>query len=171
MFLLGTCFVLLEWLHQFPVLTGKAFTFDHVSGVERRKSELDFGRRLRSGNFEVNGFFSAEDVRKRGEQIPKILHQVGSAIFAGSGPGRKQSASSRSPITKLGCRSTLTARAFTKVMLQTPPTHFKQTGAMAVDSFTRTGKSSSGISRRLNVSCRRKLPGSCQPSELCQRLS
>ncbi|KAK9817526.1 hypothetical protein WJX74_007528 [Apatococcus lobatus] len=77
-FLLGTCFVLLEWLHQFPVLTGKAFTSDHVSAAERRKTDLEVGRlrRLRSGNFEVNGFFPVEDVRDRGSRIPKILHQI-----------------------------------------------------------------------------------------------
>lgn len=86
-FLLGTCFVLLEWLHQFPVLTGKAFTFDHVSGAERWKADLETGRlrRLRSGNFEVNGFFTVEDVLDRGSRIPKILHQVAWSVSAASG--------------------------------------------------------------------------------------
>lgn len=76
LFLLGTCFVLLEWLHQFPVLTGKAFTHDHVAAKDHWKTDLSAGRRLSSGNFEVNGFISADVVHDRGLRIPKIFHQV-----------------------------------------------------------------------------------------------
>ena len=75
-FLVTGCFVFLEWIHQFPVLSGKAFESDHLSTADDWKADFDLGRRLRSGNFEVNGLFTAKDVSGRGQQIPRILHQV-----------------------------------------------------------------------------------------------
>lgn len=75
-FFLASCFLCLEWLHQFPVLSGTAFVTDHLTRADDWKSGFDLGRRLRSGDFEVNGLFTARDVRSRGLQIPKILHQV-----------------------------------------------------------------------------------------------
>ena len=75
-FFLASCLVVLEWLHQFPVLTGTAFVGDHFARADSWRSELDFGRRLRSGGFELNGLYTAADVRSRGLKIPKILHQV-----------------------------------------------------------------------------------------------
>ncbi len=81
-FFLASCFVLLEWLHQFPVLSGKAFVSDHLARADDWITDFDFGRRLRSGGFEVNGLYTERDVRSRGIRIPKILHQVRTYICA-----------------------------------------------------------------------------------------
>ena len=75
--LLATAFFLLEWLHQFPVLSGRAFASDHLDAETGDwKAEFDVGRRLRSGSFEVNGLVTDAEVHSRGLRIPRILHQV-----------------------------------------------------------------------------------------------